>query len=329
MRSSQTSFGISAGAYYRKTPAATSAFVVERDGATSPAASEASSGLRIKEGSKTMRAPVIVLGSGRCGSTLLQRVLNTSPTVTIWGEHGGFLKGVANSYFTLTEKEPVKKFLRRSHALHKELVGEYHDSGVQINWVNPFDPPHVVSCFRRLILDLFARELDPLQIHWGFKEIRYNKQDRVVEMWRDLFPETLYIFSVRNPYSVIKSMMIAWHKENVARFERKDLEALAVDFARRWNDANRAILHWQQALAGKCLIVPYEQLVQSKEVWVDRLFEFLDVPRPPAALSPFLIHIERTDNSEFVPVVEAFLAEKKDVIDPMIQKTARALSYTI
>src|SRR5206468_701323 len=34
--------------------------------------------------------PVLVFGSGhRCGSTLIQRLLTSHPSMLIWGEHGG------------------------------------------------------------------------------------------------------------------------------------------------------------------------------------------------------------------------------------------------
>ena len=39
--------------------------------------------------------PIFLLGTGRCGSTLLQKILNSVENAMIYGEHGGFLKQVA------------------------------------------------------------------------------------------------------------------------------------------------------------------------------------------------------------------------------------------
>jgi hypothetical protein len=36
--------------------------------------------------------PIFLLGTGRCGSTLLQKILNSVDNVMIYGEHGGFLR---------------------------------------------------------------------------------------------------------------------------------------------------------------------------------------------------------------------------------------------
>lgn len=286
-----------------------------------PAASEGNS--------SGLRAPVLMLGSGRCGSTLLQRILNSSPDVTIWGEHGGALKGIANSYFTLTESEFVTENLRKSRGMHRRLIGGFRDFSMTINWVNPFDRPYVQRCFRRLLTDLFTRNLKRLRIHWGFKEILYNRQDRVVEMWRELFPETRYIFTVRSPYCVIKSMMIAWHQKKLIGFDRSEMEEVAMACAHRWVNANEGILLWRPSLGEKSVVVRYEDLLREKEAWVDRLFEFLNVPRPAAAMQPFSIRIEQTGNSKLGPAVDRCLSESKSAIDPVVRKTAEALGYSL
>jgi len=44
-------------------------------------------------------APLLLVGSGRCGSTLLQSVLNTNPEFLIWGEHNRCLRQIAAAYY--------------------------------------------------------------------------------------------------------------------------------------------------------------------------------------------------------------------------------------
>lgn len=276
-----------------------------------------------------MRAPVVMLGSGRCGSTLLQRILNTSPEITIWGEHGGFLKGVANAYATLVKSEFVKNNLQNSYKLHRQLVGEFNDSGKSINWANPFNQEQIKNSFRSLLLEMFTSGLNPDRVHWGFKEILYGDQDRVVDMWDELFPDTLYIFSVREPYSVIKSMLIAWHRHKVAGADWAGLEPIAVNCAQRWASTNGGIIQWARRLENRSLLIRYEDLIREKEEPVERLFEFIGVPVPERALESFAIRVEQTGNSDLAPGVESFLCEKRKSIDPVIEKAAESLGYPL
>ena len=45
------------------------------------------------------KSPIFLLGTHRSGTTLLQRIVNSSEDAMIWGEHGGFLGDIAEAYF--------------------------------------------------------------------------------------------------------------------------------------------------------------------------------------------------------------------------------------
>ncbi|KAA3622570.1 MAG: hypothetical protein DWQ08_12670, partial [Proteobacteria bacterium] len=47
---------------------------------------------------KSVDRHIFILGRGRSGTTLLQRMLNQAAGVTLCGEHNGFLTGVAEAY---------------------------------------------------------------------------------------------------------------------------------------------------------------------------------------------------------------------------------------
>jgi hypothetical protein len=55
--------------------------------------------------------PIFLLGTGRCGSTLLQKILNSVDNVMIYGEHGGFLRHIAEAYFLNLEDEKIEKYI--------------------------------------------------------------------------------------------------------------------------------------------------------------------------------------------------------------------------
>ena len=48
--------------------------------------------------------PIFIFSSGRCGSTLMQRILNSYTDITVWGEHNGFLLDIAEAFFMLLDK---------------------------------------------------------------------------------------------------------------------------------------------------------------------------------------------------------------------------------
>jgi hypothetical protein len=56
--------------------------------------------------------PIFVFGSGRSGTTLLQTILNSYKDICISGEHGGFLKGIAESYFSFHKANIKNKILQ-------------------------------------------------------------------------------------------------------------------------------------------------------------------------------------------------------------------------
>ena len=63
--------------------------------------------------------PIFLLGTGRCGSTLMQKVLNSVENVMIFGEHGGFLRQIAKAYFLNQEDKKIAKYIMR-----KNVAGE-------------------------------------------------------------------------------------------------------------------------------------------------------------------------------------------------------------
>ena len=153
--------------------------------------------------------PVLLVGSGRCGSTLLQAVLNTNPELLIWGEHNGFLQ--AN----------CRRILRcRASAISRQ-AGTLGRSGSRSRncAIAVAGPPGTISAgeeefrerFRAFIRSLFA---DPTgrATRWGFKEIRYARtaDDRTLQLMFDCFPEIRLIVLIREPEPTILSALSRW-----------------------------------------------------------------------------------------------------------------------
>jgi hypothetical protein len=156
-----------------------------------------------------MKAPIFILGSGRSGSTLVQRLLNSYPDVTIWGEHGGFLKHTADAFFRLLEHRGNNQFVFANSSVSQTMpwsqVTEHKKPEHWQAWLNSFSREDVTTFFRTHLEAFFRHPSMPADHRWGFKEIRYGNQDRVVEFLSRLYPDAHFIFLVRNAFNTLAS----------------------------------------------------------------------------------------------------------------------------
>jgi hypothetical protein len=162
---------------------------------------------RAGRGVREMERPVFVLSSGRCGSTLLQRLLNSNPRLAIAGEHGGFLRSLSASYFYATRLEAVKKNIFARKQSRKTFAKNIRSSDKMVAWENFFTEEDFKESYRNFVRSLFC--FDPA-LRWGFKEIGYGVRDEVAEMLRALFPEAYFIYLLRHPLDVVVSKATAF-----------------------------------------------------------------------------------------------------------------------
>ena len=176
--------------------------------------------------------PIFVLGSGRSGTTLLQKLLNSTNEIIIWGEHGGFLKQIADSYFLSTENPEIIEQIFHQNPRSKDPNLNFNElklKKIGYCWMNWYGKKDVIENFSGFVESFFKPERLAKQ-HWGFKEIRYGMEDRVIEMLAELFPTALFLFIVRDPIDVIASQVaMGWDD---------DWKTLA----RKWAKQNKKIL---------------------------------------------------------------------------------------
>lgn len=153
--------------------------------------------------------PVFLLSPGRSGSTLLQRYLNASGELVLWGEHAGFLINMANSYRQFMKNKEVANWHRAGRKHAPLVLSSAVPVGVDIEWTNNFTRKDFHNAYVQLILELFTRDI-PSSIRWGFKEIRYAGNE--VSFLRELFPQAQFVYIVRNPIETIASMAAAWYE---------------------------------------------------------------------------------------------------------------------
>jgi hypothetical protein len=145
---------------------------------------------------------LFVIAQKRSGSTLLQRILNQIPGVSISGENGGAFISLADFYATLS-RIPSHKSAMRSYA-----EGQ---TSAKPSWLNPWidDTERILDHLRRMMEDMYAVEGTKV---WGFKEIRYGRfgesYDRFlaqVSFLRLLFPSCRLLLLSRQMDSLIQS----------------------------------------------------------------------------------------------------------------------------
>ena len=213
-----------------------------------------------------MHKPIFILGSGRCGSTLLQRLLNTYDNITIWGEHCGFLSQCAEAYFQLTESKNSKEFLFANKPMSNngftrfEAAAEAKHPEKWQAWMNHFSPMDVDQYFRQLIESFTRCEGMPTNHISGFKEIRYGVGDRVVEFLHQLYPQAHFVFLSRNGLDTVASKMGAFHGH--ARWNYYFPTFTFRKACKDWRDQTRQLLKWHESKKLSSYWVSFEDLTQ-------------------------------------------------------------------
>ena len=160
---------------------------------------------------------LFIIGTGRSGTTLIQRVINTFPGTMIWGEHAGFLKQLSELYYFLNDNHQMHEY---SYACEisdekKFNLASYNDSKVWQAWINWFRPGDLKKIFRGMVEQFFCpTEFDKLSI-WGSKEIQYGPDDSVLDFLSKVYHDTVFLFIRRDSLTTIQSQTAKFHEENL------------------------------------------------------------------------------------------------------------------
>ncbi len=209
--------------------------------------------------------PLFLLGSARSGTTLLQKVLNSAEDVMIWGEHGGFLKQIAEAYFFNLNNEEIDLQIFRQNPVAKDPSFDFHNQKMEkigYCWINWYGKKEIEANFGKFIESFF----NPHSLGkacWGFKEIRYGFDDSVMEMLAAIYPQARFVFIVRDPIDVLASQVaMGWYGG------WKYL-------AEKWAIQNRHIIEFCNANEDRVFTVKYEDLVSRESDIIRKLFDWL------------------------------------------------------
>jgi hypothetical protein len=259
-------------------------------------------------------SPVFVLGSGwRTGSTLVQRMLNQTGDVLIWGEpytEGALLQRLTEA---LTFLDPVAG---RFHGKVLPDDGELPSPGV---WTANMTPPlsHLVAAQKAMLDRLWAV---PAEQHgctrWGVKEVVWGRA--VIDLLAVLYPDARFLLLVRDPLTQWRSYRPVTRRPWYYRWPDQPVGSprafgmmwrnLVEDFVAASNDLPRATL------------VRYEDLREEAEL--ARLTEFLGLAQP---LSADAARVGSSQDRRFY--TDAVPSWEKAVIGRLTSATARRAGY--
>jgi hypothetical protein len=199
--------------------------------------------------------PIFILGTGRCGSTLLQKIINSVDDAMIYGEHGGFLKDIAKAYFINLENEKIEKYIMSRNTSGEDLEAVFEtlkNPRLWTAWTNWYNREAVKNNFRDFIESFFNPDSLEQKVHWGFKEIRYGPDDRVIEMLSGLYPRARFLFIVRHPVDVVAS-----------KISVRMSEGIETD-AHNWATQNAFFMNFCRESSERSTIVRYEDLINKE-----------------------------------------------------------------
>src|SRR4051794_22048227 len=156
-------------------------------------------------------SPIFVFGTGRCGSTHLQRMITLATRCWVWGEHEGFLEPLLTSVRRYETSPRLKRFVF-DRALRDEgqLIADMAAGSQMLSWLNLLDRKEFRTEVTSLIDRMFRSHVPEGWVDWGFKEIRYGLDNNSPEILSDLFPDSVRILTFRDPRTTVESMIRTW-----------------------------------------------------------------------------------------------------------------------
>jgi len=223
------------------------------------------------------RLPVpFVVGTGRCGTTLLRLMLDAHPDLAIPPETH-FIPAVARA--CRNAPAPTETFLKTILS-HRTWPDFHLDETLLRNRVNALNPFNLSDALR-LFFQCYAERFN--KPRWGEKTPVYSSHMRLIQQ---LLPEAHFIHLVRDGRDVALSVKEVF-------FGPKNTEE-----AGRWWAHGIREAHYQARQLSHYLELRYEDLVQAPEDQLRKVCQFLDLPWNEAMLEYHKTSSERLNELE-------------------------------
>jgi hypothetical protein len=216
--------------------------------------------------------PIFVFGTGRCGSTHIQRLITLSTCCWIWGEHEGFLAPLLQSVRRY-ETGPAldRNVFSVGWRSDDQIIADMSLGSLSLSWLNRLEKEEFRIEVASLVDRMFRSRVPKGWTQWGFKEILYGLDNSAPAMLLSLFPDATAVFTFREPKSTIESMIRTWSPELLqgapSVIELSDIYSIR---ATRWRVIVNYFLKLKDDYPGRIVFVssdklkwPGEQILQS------------------------------------------------------------------
>jgi Sulfotransferase family len=180
--------------------------------------------------------PVFIFGTGRCGSTHIQRLITLGTDCWVWGEHEGFLAPLLASVRNLeTSKALERNVFSCGAQTDDDMIFEVLSGSSRLSWINRLDKAAFRAAASFLIETTFRSQIPKGWTEWGFKEILYGLNNNAPAILLELFPSATSVFTFRQPKSTIESMIRTWSPELIVGSPSPTrLSEIYAERVRRW-----------------------------------------------------------------------------------------------
>lgn len=223
-------------------------------------------------------SPIIIIGSGRSGTSLLQAVLGSHPDIRMLGEFQYATFDLWRSSWRVAAAvgERSRRVLcaRSARTDDRDDVDDDLVIGIAAECVNA-ERQRIGGILRRSLGEIYGIEADRGG-GWGFKEIWLRSDaGHTWEPFDAIFPNANYVHLVRSPFSFAISCA-AWNRN-----------ALTLDSLRQLLAGWVACLHHnrQRVSTGRYHFLRYEDLIARPEVVIANLMSWLDLPMTSESLA--------------------------------------------
>jgi hypothetical protein len=263
--------------------------------------------------------PIFIFASGqRCGSTLLQRILNSCPEILIWGEQHGHLNGFLREYRALLQWEA-------KYSIHRKIfLREGYDNFVANMVPEDEDLKKAATSY---ILALFGTTATKYgKSIWGFKEVCYDAQ--VALFLQQCFPKARFIHLTRN---IVDCFISLKHWENEGGTWNRRLTEM---FIEDWKRVNASFQYLVDKIP-QLLYVKYEDMVSDPKGFIETLSWFLGMEVEVFDSRVFIKRLHRTGLSKGVDLRPKILpsdlnAEERALLSSVdIVEIGRSYGYEI
>jgi len=261
--------------------------------------------------------PIVIIGAGRSGTSLLDAMLGAHPQIAMYGELDGTVDRMWRLFWQVPAAEAHRS--RRIEASRRETPeppgADAAEIFARVRDLERQERERVAQIIRDALDRLYGIGAAPAR-YWGFKEIWAG--DVGVPDWQacdTVFPEALYLHLIRHPFDFARSSA-DWQR---LPFDRAQLQADLAAWLRY------LAMNGARAETGRYLRVTYEALLADPATALGGLFERLGLDWDPACAAAL--------GRRFVPSAMQSpyppgLAEVLDAV-PKLAEAMAALGYDL